>query len=183
MYSKELFEKYPYAFSHYAWTGEVFYDEDTNEPHGLDGCLPKGWAKLFWMCMEEIREPLEKAGLLNKFYFIQVKEKYGELRLYNNGATEEVLNILSKYEYLSNYVCDRCGKPAEIQTLGWIENICKECYDKYPAKIKDDYEEIKLDLKPSLIKFSNGEKVTIKLDYAATWEKYLEEVKNAEKNC
>lgn len=24
MYSKELFEKYPYAFSHYAWTGEVF---------------------------------------------------------------------------------------------------------------------------------------------------------------
>ena len=108
MYSKELFEKYPYAFSHYAWTGEDFYEDGTNEPYSLDEDIPKGWSKLFWMCMEEIREPLEKAGLTNKFYFTQVKEKYGELCLYNNGATEEVLDIISKYEYLSQFVCDRC---------------------------------------------------------------------------
>ena len=29
MYSKELFEKYLYAFSHYAWTGEVCCEDDT----------------------------------------------------------------------------------------------------------------------------------------------------------
>ena len=28
MYNKELFEKYPYAFSHYAYTGEVYYEDD-----------------------------------------------------------------------------------------------------------------------------------------------------------
>ena len=116
MYNKELFEKYPYAFSHYDLTGEACCEDSTNEPYSLDDDIPKGWSKLFWMCMEEIREPLEKAGLTNKFYFTQVKEKYGELCLYNNGATEEVLDIISKYEYLSQFVCDRCGKQADYQT-------------------------------------------------------------------
>ena len=166
MYSKELFEKYPYAFSHYAWTGEVFYEDSTNEPYSLDEDIPKGWSKLFWMCMEEIREPLEKAGLTNTFYFTQVKEKYGELCLYNNGATEEVLDIISKYEYLSGFICDRCGKPfvdefngivawldegtAKEQAMEseWAEigdkHYCPDCYefddelDEYIPKKKGD---------------------------------------------
>ena len=32
MYNKELFEKYPYAFSHYDFTGEVCCEDNTNEP-------------------------------------------------------------------------------------------------------------------------------------------------------
>lgn len=176
MYSKELFEKYPYAFSHYSWTGEVFYEDDTNQPYSLDEDIPKGWSKLFWMCMEEIREPLERAGLTNKFYFTQVKEKYGELCLYHNGATEEVLDIISKYEYLSQFVCDRCGKPADYQTQGWIENVCKECYEARPENRRCYYSTIDLDLTPTKCKFSNGKLTEIKQDLTSTWNKYLEEL-------
>lgn len=177
MYSKELFEKYPYAFSHYAWTGEVCCEDDTNEPYSLDEDIPKGWSKLFWMCMEEIREPLEKAGLTNTFYFTQVKEKYGELCLYNNGATEEVLDIISKYEYLSQFVCDRCGKPADYQTRGWIENICKKCYKaQYKDKEKPRYP-IELDLTPIKLRYMDDRFVEMKQDFTDTWEKYLEKIK------
>ncbi len=175
MYSKELFEKYPYAFSHYAQTGEVCCEDGTNEPYSLDEDIPKGWSKLFWMCMEEIKEPLEKAGLTNKFYFLQVKEKYGELCLYNNGATDEVLDIISKYEFLSQFVCDRCGKPADYQTRGWIENICKRCYK---AQLKEEPRyPITLDLKPVKLRCIDDKFVEIKQDFTDTWEKYLEKIK------
>ena len=179
MYNKELFEKYPYAFSHYDLTGEVCCEDDTNEPYSLDEDIPKGWSKLFWMCMEEIREPLEKAGLTNTFYFTQVKEKYGELCLYNNGATEEVLDIISKYEYLSQFICDRCGKPADYQTSGWIENICNECYDASKEKEKSQYhhDSILLDLQPCKFKYIDDKLVAIEQDYTDTWEKYLEKIK------
>lgn len=177
MYSKELFEKYPYAFSHYAWTGEVYYEDGTNEPYSLDEMIPKGWSKLFWMCMEEIREPLEKAGLTNKFYFTQVKEKYGELCLYNNGATEEVLDIIRKYEYLSQFVCDVCGKPADIQTYGWIENICKNCLNERKNHDQYKYDEITLNLQPTNIRFiAGGERLETKCNYEETWQRYLKEI-------
>lgn len=179
MYNKELFEKYPYAFSHYAWTGEVYYEEDTGEPYSLDEMIPKGWSKLFWMCMEEIREPLERAGLTHTFYFTQVKEKYGALCLYNNGATEEVLDIISKYEFLSQFICDRCGKPADYQTRGWLENICKKCYKAANDKKELRYypNTIQLDLKPTKCRYIDDKFVEIKQDFTDTWEKYLEKIK------
>lgn len=178
MYNKELFEKYPYAFSHYSWTGETCYDEN-NEPYSLDECLPKGWSKLFWLCMKELREPLEKAGQLNTFYFLQVKEKYGELCLYNNGSTEEVLDIIRKYEYLSQFICDVCGKPANIQTYGWIENICNNCFNERKNHEKYKYDEIKLDLHPTSIRYvAGGERQEIKHDYTETWQRYLKEIKS-----
>lgn len=177
MYSKELFEKYPYAFSHYVWTGEVYYEDGTNEPYSLDEMIPKGWSKLFWMCMKELREPLEKAGLIDKFYFVQVKEKYGELCLYHNGATDEVLDIIRKYEYLSQFVCDACGKPAEVRTYGWVENICKDCFSQRKNHDQCKYAEIKLNLQPTGITFSaDGKQLETRYDYTETWQRYLKEI-------
>ena len=43
MYNKELFEKYPYAFSHYSLTDEVCCEDSINEPYRLDEDIPKGW--------------------------------------------------------------------------------------------------------------------------------------------
>ena len=133
----DLINKYPYAFAHNAWTGEMCYDRE-GFPYLESDSLPKGWYNLFWQCMEDIREPLEKAGLLDKFYFTQVKEKYGSMRLYNNGTTKEVMDILSQYEYLSQFVCETCGKPATITTRGWILNLCDECGNKYQDADKID---------------------------------------------
>ena len=178
MFNEELFVKYPYAFSRNAWTGEIYEDEETGFPYSLDECLPKGWSKLFWMCMEELREPLEKAKQINTFYFLQVKEKYGEMCLYNNGSTEEVLEIINKYEYLSQFVCDVCGKPADIMTHGWIENVCLDCFNKRKDHEQDKFEDIKINTTPIRIRFSQNNREEIKYDYTETWKHYLKEIES-----
>lgn len=49
-------------------------------------CVPVGWKRAFGKIMlEDYREVLIKNGFLNRFQWLQVKEKYGTLRLYSNG--------------------------------------------------------------------------------------------------
>jgi len=68
----------------------------------------------------------------------QVKEKFGGLRFYVEGATERQYAVISFIESLSYQVCENCGSMKDIgQTQGWISTICKECNDKNPDKYKN----------------------------------------------
>jgi len=63
----------------------------------------------------------------------QVKEKFGGLRFYVEGATDAQYAVISFVESLSYKVCERCGSMKDIgRTEGWISTICKECVDKNP---------------------------------------------------
>ena len=54
--------------------------------------------------------------------FLQIKEKYGSLRLYGCGK------IGNTMEELSYSVCEECGTTSNIGTTkGWIKTICKQC--------------------------------------------------------
>ena len=65
----------------------------------------------------------------------QVKEKFGGLRFYVEGATERQHAVIDFVESLSYQVCERCGSMTDIgQTQGWISTVCKECANKYPDK-------------------------------------------------
>lgn len=112
--------------------------------------MPDGWREAFGtqLC-EELREHLEKTGRLHSFYFTQIKEKYGMLRLYNNGLDRAGDLILSKYARLSKKTCICCGKPATHITLGWISPYCDDCLpdgersvtiEYWNAEIEDDTE-------------------------------------------
>lgn len=128
----DLCNEYPYLIPHNAWTGEVVKDYDYYYTV-LDAC-PNGWKKLFLQMCEDIRKPLEKAGLLNEFYFTQVKEKYGELRAYHTAAPQEVFDIINKYSYISQFICIVCGQPGRMYDDGWISPYCKDCYIKKVTK-------------------------------------------------
>lgn len=60
----------------------------------------------------------------------QVKEKFGGLRFYINGASTEVHDIISKYESLSCVICEDCGSSGEQRSGGWIRTLCNNCNDK-----------------------------------------------------
>ena len=66
-----------------------------------------------------------------EYYLMQIKEKYGGLRWYDNGfpqeGFEEYRNWINKYEELSFKTCINCGKSAIGFTKGWITPLCKEC--------------------------------------------------------
>ena len=118
-------------------------------------CIPKfteldemepGWRKAFGIQMcEEIRKQLKKEGRLYSYRILQIKEKWGTLHWYDNGASDELWKIINKYENLSWDTCIRCGKPSTKITSGWISPYCNDCFPKesivYMKKTKDKWKE------------------------------------------
>lgn len=54
----------------------------------------------------------------------QVKEKFGGLRFYVNGATEKHWNYISFAESMSYRICEVCGSPGKVHTNGWHRTLC-----------------------------------------------------------
>lgn len=74
-----------------------------------------------------ISEAIEKGW--NK-EICQVKEKFGGLRFYTNGITDEVRQIINKYEEKSYEICEECGEKGQVRSGGWIQTLCDKHYNK-----------------------------------------------------
>lgn len=150
--------KYPFLIPRYDWSGEIIEDYDYTSTY-LDD-MPDGWRKAFGeMMCEEIKQELVRCNYLNEYRILQIKEKYGELRWYDNGTPIDckVPEIIDNYSMLSQNICIICGKPdVPIINSGWISPYCKKCYTipsdwykkEHPDKIdewiefhSDDWEE------------------------------------------
>ena len=118
--------KYKWLQVKNVWTGELIDDVSWEEE------IPDGWYKAFGKEMiEELNYLLEKYNFVDKYMIVQIKEKFGELRWYDNGVplemAEEYNEWLKKYEWLSYKTCINCGKPATHMTKGWINPLCDDC--------------------------------------------------------
>ena len=113
--------------------------------------MSNGWRECFGeqMC-EDILNALIEGGMKPEdFRIAQLKEKYGGLRLYTFGAPQQVYDVITKYEYLSNHVCIICGKiNVPMYDNGWISPFCEECAQKCryspddiisPAELKSSF--------------------------------------------
>ena len=128
--NKKMIEEFPFLLPRNRWTGEVRkdYDYTYNELWDLDS----GWAKAFgYELICELRDALIEYDYLEKYRILQIKEKFGTLRWYDGGAPVKVFEIIRKYEQLSYKTCIHCGQPAEYETYGWINYVCKNCLDKH----------------------------------------------------
>ena len=131
--NKKLCDKYPFL----TWHGDplyIGYDEkrELDYSYTWEDELPDGWRKAFCPKMwDELKAILEKADYVDKFRFVQIKEKYGTLRLYHEGVPEkiyaEVEEWEAKYDRLSEKTCIHCGKPAKYMSIGWISPWCEDC--------------------------------------------------------
>ena len=126
--NKELCRRYPFLTPWNRFTGDMIrpYDWSYTE---LD-MMPDGWRKRFGLNMcQELRTALIGDDDLYSWRIVQMKEKYGELRVCDNGTVRgsQVPNILNKYEFISRYVCINCGADATRVTLGWISPYCDKC--------------------------------------------------------
>ena len=93
----------------------------------LDAMEP-GWRKAFGIQMcKDIRRQLIKERKLFKWRIVQLKEKFGGIRLYSNFASDELYDIIDKYEQISYKTCGVCGKPATKISKGWIYPYCDDC--------------------------------------------------------
>jgi len=58
---------------------------------------------------------------------VQVKEKFGGLRVYFEPWNEEYYNIIMRVENKSYQLCEECGKPGEIDSDAdfiWMRTLC-----------------------------------------------------------
>lgn len=59
---------------------------------------------------------------------VQIKEKFGGLRIYLEGATEQHWDICEMAEIRSLETCEGCGGAGRIfRNFGWIYNRCGAC--------------------------------------------------------
>lgn len=104
--------------------------------------IPLGWRKAFGIQLcKEIKQSL-KYNNCDNFYITDVKEKFGELRIYEYGAPFEVCDIIYKYEYISSNTCIDCGRIATRKSEGYILPFCDNCGSQYISfkKYYKDYD-------------------------------------------
>ena len=117
--TKYLISKYP------------FLRINDSEGCWLD-CMPAGWAKAFGkhMC-DDLMNVL--GDYANEWDITDVKEKYGELRIYDAGCPSEIYDevhkIIDQYSRISKLTCVQCGSfDARTHDGGWILPFCDECF-------------------------------------------------------
>jgi len=61
---------------------------------------------------------------------LQVKEKFGGLRIYVGGASSETHDFIESLEAQSYHICEFCGDPGKTRNLGWTFTLCEKCANK-----------------------------------------------------
>lgn len=134
MDNKELIAEYPFLLPRNVFTNKVLDNYDYS--YTLLDDMPKGWKLAFGeqMC-KELKEVLIEEGFLDDYMVLQIKEKYGQLRWYDNYGSEKLWNIISKYETLSEHTCIECGNRGIMRDDGWISPYCDACYKKHKERL------------------------------------------------
>jgi hypothetical protein len=87
-----------------------------------------GWNKAFGkQYLKDLKKQLKKDKCLYTWRITDIKEKWGRFQLYCNRGSEELYDLIGKYEELSWNTCIKCGKPATHTSRGWILPYCEEC--------------------------------------------------------
>lgn len=87
-----------------------------------------GWLQILHDCFEEMFLTGWNGELL------QVKEKFGGLRIYLSGYYPEIEEIIIKYSKLSYTVCERCSTTENVESrssFGWSLTLCPTCRQEY----------------------------------------------------
>jgi hypothetical protein len=165
---KQILQKYPFLAER-----NIDGTIDTKAEFPMTSLeIPNGWMRLFYQMCDDIKPILEREGLMDKFYFIQVKEKYNQLRCFVNNSTPEINDIISKYEFMATNVCVQCGAPAEYETTGYIASICGDCRNGYFQAQKCNDLEIQTSYISSF--FKGKELVDEEVSFEEEWQRYLD---------
>ena len=83
-----------------------------------------GWFPI----LEKLFEDIQKLNPPEEFEIIQVKEKFGGLRVYANYSSDEIEKLIDEACEKASKTCEVCGKEAVLCTnKGWLKTVCPEC--------------------------------------------------------
>lgn len=91
-----------------------------------------GWYAHIYDMLGRIEEYYKQnAADINNIKVLEIKEKYGELRVYADCSLEGAYSIIKEYELGATEICEVCGQPEKIdKENGWVKTICCNCASK-----------------------------------------------------
>jgi hypothetical protein len=87
-----------------------------------------GWFDILWQLCEDL-EPLVaelEQATVRQFEILEVKEKFGGLRIHVNGADDAIRQRIEAAEREPFHTCDVCGQPGALREGSWIKTLCNE---------------------------------------------------------
>jgi hypothetical protein len=58
---------------------------------------------------------------------VQIKEKFGGLRIYLDDTDDDVHAAILLAESIASRTCEECGAPGELRGPGWYRTRCDDC--------------------------------------------------------
>jgi hypothetical protein len=89
----------------------------------------KGWLPLLEALLERLSS-LNIEGL----QIVQIKEKFGMLRVYIDGTTDKVRALVAAAEKLSGTICESCGREGKLRGRGWCYTNCDTCHAVWQSR-------------------------------------------------
>lgn len=91
-----------------------------------------GWFPLvipILQVMEQAALMDASAGLESSSRVVQIKEKWGGLRIYTSGESPHISALIDIAEELSYKTCEECGSPGKAYLVngGWHRTLCRLC--------------------------------------------------------
>ena len=101
-------------------------------PYDFAYDVGKGWNEILANAFKQIAEVFDKVGAdFSEFSVLQIKEKFGELRIYTGAldaaVADQVYKIIDEAETESCRACEWCGEPGKVRGGGWIKTLCGGC--------------------------------------------------------
>jgi hypothetical protein len=123
MTQSEIIKKYPELF------GEPPYDpKESLICFGLE--VSVNWLPVLDKGFQQMAEIVKKENL-DDFRIIQVKEKFGGLRVYTRYSIDEIDKIIDRMEKEVESICEKCGSPeGKWREDGWMRVTCDICEAK-----------------------------------------------------
>lgn len=105
----------------------LFANRETKGSCMVYGCEHgDGWHGILRAACKKIADH-ERLAIARTFRFVQIKEKYGTLRLYHDGGDSYCDGVVDMAEAMSAVTCEQCGAPGKPNDGGWISTLCEGC--------------------------------------------------------
>jgi hypothetical protein len=79
-----------------------------------------GWASLIHMVFDAL------ATIKGQVKIVQVKEKWGGLRIYTDYINEQLDTAIRAAEHDSFTICEECGLPGKLRGGSWYRTLCDD---------------------------------------------------------
>ncbi len=129
-------------------TGEPFTEKDRAEGMLFGFTCGDGWFTLINTLSRLIRGHMknynrDKSEDKMQVKALQVKEKFGGLRFYVDGADEYVHGLIDLAESMSYEICENCSSTDNVKQAkkSWIQYLCETCRENAGLDTWDEKDE------------------------------------------